>query len=65
MKLKLGVIGTGWISRAFIDAALSTKHYHFSAIIRAIWQVVSLSLKIFIMWMSLKIWLSLSDLTWM
>lgn len=32
MTLKLGVIGTGWISRAFIDAALSTHDYTFSAI---------------------------------
>ncbi|GFH39782.1 Gfo/Idh/MocA family protein [Lactococcus insecticola] len=32
MKLKLGVIGTGWISRSFIDAALSTKKYTFDAI---------------------------------
>ncbi|MDR1606197.1 MAG: Gfo/Idh/MocA family oxidoreductase [Streptococcaceae bacterium] len=32
MTLKLGVIGTGWISRAFVDAALSTKRYTFSAV---------------------------------
>ena len=32
MKLKLGVIGTGWISRSFIDAALATGKYHFSAV---------------------------------
>ncbi|GFH42265.1 oxidoreductase [Lactococcus hodotermopsidis] len=32
MTLKLGVIGTGWISRAFIDAALLSKKYDFTAI---------------------------------
>lgn len=32
MTLKLGVIGTGAISHSFIDAALMTKKYHFSAI---------------------------------
>ena len=32
MKLKLGVIGTGWISRNFIDGAIATGKYEFSAV---------------------------------
>ncbi|URZ86767.1 Gfo/Idh/MocA family protein [Floricoccus penangensis] len=30
--LKLAIIGTGWISRAFIDAALSTEKYELTAV---------------------------------